>query len=113
MKKFNKILIIYDSRPETQNTKRIARVMAKVLKADITSLDEVLKYEIQKYDLVGFGSGIFFYKFSKTLRQYIDKLMPYEQKCFVFYTSGMKECIKASVQLVNLLESKKRKNIGI
>ena len=108
-----KTLIIYDSRLETQNTKKIAVAMANAIQADIVPIEEVFEFHLEKYDLVGFGSGIFFNKFSKTLRQYIENLQPLAQTCFVFYTSGMKECNRATSQLTNLLELKQRKCLGV
>jgi flavodoxin len=56
----SKILIIYCSRPQTQNTHKIAHAMINGIQADITTLDNVNNYDIEKYDLVGFGSGVFF-----------------------------------------------------
>ena len=41
------------------------------------------------YDLIGFGSGIYFFKFHKTLLQFIEGLSTVAGKgAFVFSTSG-------------------------
>jgi flavodoxin len=39
------------------NTEKIAKVIAKVLDAEIKTPDQINPEEIQYYDLVGFGSG--------------------------------------------------------
>ncbi|MDR0545460.1 MAG: hypothetical protein LBG49_00855 [Mycoplasmataceae bacterium] len=107
-----KILIIYNSREETQNTKRIATYMAQAIDAQLISISEVDNYKIEDYDLVGFGSGVYFGKFGKSLIKYINNLEPFNQSCFVFYTSGAKKCDKAMNNFIDLLLSKKRKCIG-
>lgn len=81
-----KTLIIYES-VHHGNTEKIAKVMAKALTADLikpkdfTSLDE--------YDLIGFGSGIFYGNFHKNILGLIAKLSNTpNKKAFVFSTSG-------------------------
>ena len=40
------------------NTEKIAKVFAKVLDAQIKTPQQTNPEELQKYDLIGFGSGI-------------------------------------------------------
>lgn len=71
------------------NTKKIAEAMAKAIKADLIDLEDANRDIIEKYDLIGFGSGIFFYKPHKELRKYVEGLDPVEnKKAFTFHTSG-------------------------
>ena len=42
-----------------KNTEKIAKVMAKILDASIKSPMEINPQELQEYDLIGFGSGIY------------------------------------------------------
>jgi flavodoxin len=42
-----------------KNTEKIAQVMAKVLDAPIKTPQQIHPAELQEYDLIGFGSGIY------------------------------------------------------
>lgn len=73
------------------NTKKIAERMARVLKARLAEPYKIKITELNKYGLIGFGSGIYHMKHHKALLNLIDKL-PYMKgkKAFVFSTSGMR-----------------------
>jgi len=81
-----KTLIIYDSL--TGNTEKIARVMAKALKARLVKLNKANAKEISKYDLVGFGSGIYAMRHSKNLLRFAEKLPTTDKNAFIFSTAG-------------------------
>lgn len=84
-----KTLIIYVSMHHG-NTEKIAKAMAKVLNADITKLSEAKATILKHYDLIGFGSGIYYGKHSKELLNFIDRLDNQKGKmAFVFSTSGI------------------------
>lgn len=81
-------LIIYIS-TEHKNTEKIAFEIGNKLKADIVDVEKVKIEEIDKYDVIGFGSGIFYGKFHKKLLKLIDGLPKLEdKKAFIFSTSG-------------------------
>ena len=83
-----KILIVYTS-IHHQNTEKVAKVMVEELKADLVSIGKVQSDTLAPYDLIGFGSGIYFMKHHKTLLQFVETLPPVTQKrAFVFSTSG-------------------------
>jgi len=83
-----KTLIVYIS-IHHQNTEKVAKVMAEELKADLVSIGKVQSDTLAPYDLIGFGSGIYFMKHHKTLLQFVETLPPVTQKrAFVFSTSG-------------------------
>ncbi len=83
-----KTAIIYKS-VHHGNTKKIAKVMADVLEAELLDLKDANSDIIREYDLIGFGSGIYFYKPHKKLRRFIEGLDKVEnKKAFVFSTSG-------------------------
>jgi flavodoxin len=83
-----KVLIIYSS-THRGNTEKIARAMAESIDADILSYEEVDRYNILDYDLVGFGSGIYYGKPGKEFVEFIDSLPTVKNKrAFVFTTSG-------------------------
>ena len=72
------------------NTEKIANVFAKVLDAQIQTPQQVSLEEVQGYDLVGFGSGIYGDEHHRTLLELADKLPQVTgKKAFIFSTSAM------------------------
>jgi flavodoxin len=83
-----KVLITYNS-VHRGNTEKIAEAMAAAIGADLKKYDEVDGYTILDYDLIGFGSGIYYGKTNKEMIEFIDSLPPIKnRKAFVFTTSG-------------------------
>jgi flavodoxin len=71
------------------NTKKIAEVMAGTLEADLFDLKDFKQDMIEKYDLIGFGSGKYFLRPHKKLRKFVEELNTMEgKKVFTFSTSG-------------------------
>jgi flavodoxin len=73
------------------NTAKVAQSIADVLQADVVSPQEVDASVLEGYDLVGFGSGIYFGRFHSHLRRWIRRCPPVEpsKPAFVFSTSGL------------------------
>jgi flavodoxin len=72
-----------------KNTEKIASVFASTLNAEIKTPSEVNPNALSKYDLIGFGSGIYFGKHHKSLFDLADKLTQLtDKKAFIFSTSG-------------------------
>lgn len=94
-----KALIIYTS-VHHGNTEKIVKVMAEALKADIIKTNDVDVNILKDYDLIGFGSGIYYSKLHKSIFDLIDKLpILSNKKAFVFSTSGQgKEKYNNSVE---------------
>lgn len=83
-----KTAIIYKS-IHHGNTKKIAEVMSNTLKAELIDLKDASQNTIKEYDLIGFGSGIYFFKPHKKLRKFVETLDNVKnKKAFVFSTSG-------------------------
>jgi flavodoxin len=83
-----KRLIVYTSLHH-QNTEKVAKVMAEELDADYIHTVHAKPETLAAYDLIGFGSGIYFMKHHKTLLQFVESLPTIPQKrAFVFSTSG-------------------------
>jgi flavodoxin len=83
-----KVLITYNS-VHRGNTEKVAKAMADTIGADILKYDEVDGYNILDYDLVGFGSGIYYGKANKDMIEFINSLPPIRnRKAFIFTTSG-------------------------
>jgi len=72
-----------------KNTEKIANVFAKVLDAQIKTPQQTSPEELEQYDLVGFGSGIYSAKHHKSLLDLADKLPQVtNKKAFIFSTCG-------------------------
>jgi len=83
-----KALIIYIS-VHHQNTLKIAKAMAGVLNADLKTAIEAKPEELNNYDLIGFGSGIYIFRHHRKLLRFIDGLNNMNgKKAFIFSTSG-------------------------
>ncbi len=73
-----------------KNTEKIAKVFAKVLDAQIKTPKQINPDELQEYNLVGFGSGIYSDKHHKSLLDLADKIPQVtNMKAFIFSTSAM------------------------
>ena len=92
------------------NTEKIANVFAKVLDAQIKTPQQVNPEELQEYNLIGLGSGIYSAKHHKSLLDLADKLPKVtDKKAFIFSTSailGDKKVAKDHSILRRKLQSK-------
>ena len=69
------------------NTKRIAEVMAEFFGCGFIDLKDVKVDVVKDYDLIGFGSGIYYSKPHKELMKFIEGLDKVkDKKAFVFST---------------------------
>ena len=73
-----------------QNTQRVAEVIAEVLGAQIKTPLQVDPRELEDFNLVGFGSGIYSGRHHESLLSLVDRLPITDKKAFVFSTSGVK-----------------------
>jgi flavodoxin len=86
-----KVLIIYIS-VHHGNTERVAQVMANILDADLLQVEQADASMLEQYDLIGFGSGIYFGKHHKSLLDFVNKLPTLRnKKAFIFSTSGLRK----------------------
>lgn len=82
------LLVLYSY--HHQNTEQIAKVFANVLDAEIKTPQQINPEELQEYDLVGFGSGIYSAKHDESLLELADSLPQVrEKKSFLFSTAGI------------------------
>jgi flavodoxin len=107
-KKMKSLLILYSY--HHKNTGKIAKVFSKVLDAEIKTPEQVNPGELQKYSLIGFGSGIYGAKHHEYLLDLADKLLQVtNKKAFIFSTSaimGKAKVAKDHSKLREKLESK-------
>jgi flavodoxin len=72
-----------------KNTAKIALTFAGILNAEIKTPQEINPNGLSEYDLIAFGSGIYFGKHHKSLLELADKLPQVtNKKAFIFSTSG-------------------------
>ncbi|MCI2424904.1 flavodoxin family protein [Candidatus Acetothermia bacterium] len=108
-----KALIIYLS-VHHNNTEKVARVLAKALDADLLKVREADAAILKQYDLIGFGSGIYFGRHHKSLLNFVETLPVLKNKAaFIFSTSGLRK-----IQFIHnfdkpLKEKLKRKGFDI
>ena len=87
-----KVLIVCQS-IHHGNTLKVARVIAEQLNADIKKPSEVEPADINKYDLVGFGSGMYNGKHHISLFKLVENLkVQNNKKAFIFSTASI--CVK-------------------
>ena len=85
-----KCIIIYES-IHHNNTEKVAKVIADEIGGELVNVrDFNKKYKnLDEYDLVGFGSGIYYGKIHKNIKNFIDTTEHMDnQKSFIFTTSG-------------------------
>jgi flavodoxin len=83
-----KSLIVCVSRSHG-NTRRVADRMAEVLGAEVVDPESADPARLGEYDLVGFGSGIYYMAFDARIRQLIRRLPDVDGvRAFTFFTSG-------------------------
>jgi flavodoxin len=86
-----KTLIVYVS-VHHGNTEKVAKAMANILEAELLRVEQVDVNMLQQYDLIGFGSGIYFGKHHKSLLDFVDRLPAVRnKKTFIFATSGLRK----------------------
>lgn len=86
----NNVLIICKS-IHHGNTMKIAELIAKILNADIKKPSELKASDINKYNLIGFGSGIYNGKHHISLFKLINNIkMQNNKKAFIFSTASIK-----------------------
>jgi len=71
------------------NTKKIAEAIAEAIGAELVAPKDVKTKNIAEYDLVGFGSGIYFAQHHKSILAAVDTLRNVSGKrALVFSTAG-------------------------
>lgn len=106
-----KILLIIKSTHQ-QNTLKVAEAMSEVAPLTVVELENAKNYNLSEYDIVGFGSGIYYGKHDKELIKFVEGLTDTPTYSFVISTSGTNNYKKYSKTLVSLLESKNKTVLG-
>ena len=106
-----KILIIVKSKHK-DNTLKIAEAMSEVAPVTVTTLENVEHFNLNEYDIIGYGSGIYFGKHDRELLKFIKNNDDKKLYCFVFSTSGSKTFEKNNSHIIKLLKSKNKVVLG-
>jgi flavodoxin len=84
----NALVVVYSY--HHMNTEKVARVLARVLDAEMRTPREFDPEGLSGYDLIGFGSGIYGAKHHKHLLDLADELPKVTNgKAFIFSTSAI------------------------
>ena len=71
------------------NTEKVAKAMAETMNATLVRVEDVKPGELEGYELVGFGSGIYGGKTHRDILKLVDEIDPMDKKVFIFSTSGI------------------------
>jgi flavodoxin len=83
-----KSLIIYHSEHH-MNTEKIVKVIAPILEAELLISPHIHVTNIQTYELIGFGSGVYHGEFHENLYNWVYSLPKQDgKKAFLFSTAG-------------------------
>jgi len=105
-----KSVIIYCS-DYKKNTEKIAKIFADKLNAELINVRDVSDIDVENYDLIGFGSGVYRESLSPRLFRLVDSLNLKGKNVFVFSTSGVGMKFYNN-KLIRILESKGAINRG-
>lgn len=106
-----KILAVVESK-HMGNTLKVAEAMAEAVPMTVTSIEDAPNYNFHDYDIVGFGSGIYYGKHDKKLIDFVKKIGDEKAYTFVFSTSGADSFEKNNNSLINALEQKNKVVLG-
>jgi flavodoxin len=108
----NCLLIVFSY--HHKNTEKVANVLARILDAQIKTPRETDPEELQQYDLVGFGSGIYGEKHHRTLLELTDEIPEVtDRKAFLFSTSAIMGKEKVAQDHLTLREKLQSKGYTI
>ncbi len=73
------------------NTRKLAESLAAELSADLFSVDQIRtdNVNLDRYELVGFGSGIYVGRHHASLLRLIDSCSQSPRRVFIFSTAGL------------------------
>jgi flavodoxin len=100
------LLVVYSY--HHKNTEKVAKVIAKILDADISEPQEISSDDLQGYSLIGFGSGIYSGKHHQNIVEFAERLPQVaNRRAFIFSTCTLGyEVAKNHTTLREILKSK-------
>lgn len=85
---FMRTLIIYCS-DYKNNTQKVASKFNEEIDCDLINVKDAIDINLENYDLIGFGSGVYMENLSPKLFKLIERLNLTRKNVFVFSTSGI------------------------
>jgi len=74
------------------NTRKVATTIANILDGILMEPAQANTNIVEQYDLIGFGSGIYFGRHHRKLLDFVDRLPVMKgKKAFIFSTSGLRQ----------------------
>jgi len=107
----NNCIIIYES-IYNDNTLKLAKTMAQTLGCHRVTTDEALALNIDDFQTIGLGSGIYFGKHHPKLFDVVEKLDLSQQEVFIFSSRGNPFLGKYHQPLKDVLVEKRKNIIG-
>ena len=83
-----KIVIIYTSMHHG-NTYKLVKAISDKHNIEIIDATKQMVADLQKYDVIGFASGIDFGKFYETIENFAKENLPIKKQVFFLYTCAM------------------------
>ena len=106
-----KILAVVESK-HLGNTLKIAKAMSEETDMTIVNVNEAKNYDLNDFDIIGLGSGIYFGRHDKRLMEFAENLDDKKSYTFVFSTSGAPLFLKNNSALVEVLKKKNKVVLG-
>lgn len=107
-----KILTIVESKHQG-NTLKVAKAMAREVPMTITDVKGASNYNLDDYDILGFGSGLYYGRYDKELTRFAKAINDKPRAAFVLFTSGINAYSEKTDPLVNLLKRKNKNVLGL
>ena len=106
-----KVLIVYES-VHRGNTEKIAKVIGEQMGGDVFRVDDIDVSILSDYDILGFGSGIYYGRHHKSLLEFLDDIDKLGKNTFIFSTRSITPPSIAHRALRKKLESKNAHILG-
>lgn len=82
------VAIVYSSMHHG-NTRKLAESLSAELSADLFTVDEATAVNLDRYELVGLGSGIYFGRHDASLCKLVESWQLPPRRVFIFSTAGL------------------------
>lgn len=106
-----KVAIVYTSVHHKNTEKIVKAIVNKHTEITLIDATKTILKDMAAYDIIGFGSGIFYGKLHKSMLNFITENLPAHKKTFVIYTCGQNNpSYKESIE--ELIKAKDSSLIG-
>lgn len=106
-----KILAVVESK-HLGNTLKVAKAMSEAVPMTITDAEGAAELDLDGYDIVGFGSGLYYGRYDKRLMSFVRSISDKPGSAFVFFTSGVNAYSEKTDPVINVLKKKNKTILG-